>query len=130
MMKLMKQILKFGIVGVCSTAIDMGLLYLFTEFFNIHYLVSAALSFSISLVFNYICSMAFVFARKEEASKGKEFILFVLLSVCGLLLNQFFLWLLVEQLSLHYMISKVFATGVVMVWNFVTRKIFIEKKEN
>ena len=30
--------------------------------------------------------------------------------------------------SRSYIIAKPFATGVVMVYNFITRKIFIEKK--
>ncbi|MFP3156355.1 GtrA family protein [Lachnospiraceae bacterium ZAX-1] len=129
MIKLIKQIIKFGIVGGLSTAIDLVLLFVFTEFFGIYYLWSAAMSFSISLIFNYICSMHFVFQRKEDAHKGKEFLLFFILSVCGLGINQLLLWILVEQFTIHYMLSKILATGVVMVWSFVTRKIFLEKKD-
>lgn len=128
MIRLIKQMIRFGIVGVFSTGLDMGLLYLFTEFFHIHYFLSAALSFSVSVIFNYSCSMAFVFTRAEGTHQGKEFFVFIFLCICGLLINQLLMWLLVEKLHIYYMVSKIFATAVVMVWNFVTRKIFIEKK--
>ena len=39
------------------------------------------------------------------------------------------MYLTVEKLGIYYMISKIFATGIVMVWNFITRKIFIENYE-
>lgn len=39
------------------------------------------------------------------------------------------MWLGVSVLGIFYMVTKIFATAVVMVWNFVSRKIWLEKKE-
>ena len=36
------------------------------------------------------------------------------------------MWAGVELLGVHYLITKIFATAIVMVWNFVTRKIFLD----
>ena len=55
--------------------------------------------------------------------------IFVILSVIGLGINEACMWFTVETLGIHYMLSKVGATAVVMVYNFISRKIFIEKKE-
>lgn len=126
--KLIMQAFKFGIVGVISTIIDFGLLYLFTDVFGIYYLVSAAASFLISLVFNYIASMKFVFHGRKDVSKRKEFLIFAVLSICGLVINELLLRVCVDRFGMHYMLGKVFATAVVMVWNFVTRKLFIEER--
>lgn len=128
MRKLIEQIMKFGVVGFLCFFIDYGLMILFTEAFHINYLVSAALSFSISTIVNYSLSMRYVFKSKKDANKINEFILFVVLSVIGLGVNEAAMWIAVEGLGIHYMISKIGATAVVMVFNFVTRKILLEDK--
>ena len=126
MKKLMNQILKFGIVGVIATIIDFAVLYILTEFIHIHYLVSSIISFTVSVIFNYILSIKWVFEVNHKQTK-KDFILFVVLSVIGLGINELIMYLMVDKLGIHYMFTKIFATGVVMVYNFITRKIFIEK---
>lgn len=128
MKKLIEQIFKFGIIGVLAFVIDYGIMILLTEVFNINYLISSGISFTISVIFNYICSMKYVFVGRDDISKEKEFIIFVILSVIGLGINQLVMWLMVDKLGMFYAIVKLFATAVVMVWNFVTRKIFLEKK--
>jgi putative flippase GtrA len=126
MKKLFQQIARFGVIGVLAFAIDYGFLYAFTEWLGIHYLISSVLSFSISVIFNYIASVLWVFDVKQETSKTRNFILFIVFSVIGLGINQLVMWLGVESLGLHYMLVKIFATAVVMVWNFVTRKKMLE----
>ena len=128
MRKLIEQIMKLGVVGFLCFFIDYGLMILFTEAFHINYLISAALSFSISTIVNYSLSMRYVFKSKKDANKVNEFILFVVLSVIGLGVNEAAMWIAVDGLGIHYMISKIGATAVVMVFNFVTRKIFLEDK--
>ena len=126
MKKLINQILKFGIVGVIATIIDFAVLYLLTEFLHVHYLISSIISFTVSVIFNYILSIKWVFEVNHKQTK-KDFVIFVVLSVIGLGINSLIMYLLVDKLNIHYMFTKVFATGVVMVYNFITRKIFIEK---
>ena len=127
MKKLIIQLIKFGIVGVVATVIDFGVLMLLTEMLHIDVLVSSAVAFSVSVIANYILSMLFVF-KGGKNGKVKEFILFVVLSVGGLLINQFIMWLGTEILMLYYLWVKVFACIFVPIYNFVTRKIFLEKK--
>ena len=89
-------------------------------------MISSIISFTVSLIFNYILSIKWVFdVRKKQTYK--EVIVFVLLSVFGLLINQLVMYVGSDLLNIYYMITKLVATFIVMVWNFVTRKIFIEK---
>ena len=127
MKELIIQLIKFGIVGVIATIIDMGTLVFLKEVAHIDVLVSSAASFSVSVIANYILSMLFVFQSKQD-NKLKEFCVFVILSVGGLLLNQFVMWLGTEVLAIYYLLAKVLATILVPIYNFVTRKIFLEKK--
>ena len=129
MKKLIAQFMKFGIVGVIAFVIDYGFMVLFTEVFGVPYLISTTVSFIISVIFNYFASMRFVFKRKDDMSRRREFIIFVVLSVIGLVINDVFMWLMVDFLFIDYRISKIVVTFIVAVWNFVTRKIFLEAKE-
>lgn len=127
--KLLKQIAKFGVVGFLCFFIDYGLMVLLTEIGGLNYLLSSGISFCVSVVVNYLLSMRFVFRPKKDGSRAKEFIVFVALSVSGLLLTELLMMIGVEWLGAHYMFAKVVVTGIVMVYNFVTRKIFLEEKE-
>ena len=120
MKKLIAQFMKFGIVGVIAFVIDYGFMVLLTEVFGVPYLISTTVSFA---------SMRFVFKRKDDMSRRREFIIFVVLSVIGLVINDVFMWLMVDFLFIDYRISKIVVTFIVAVWNFVTRKIFLEAKE-
>ena len=51
---------------------------------------------------------------------------FLVLSVIGLGINQLIMWIAVDKGHIFYMISKIGATAVVTVYNFITRKIFLE----
>jgi putative flippase GtrA len=128
MKKLMEQIVKFGFVGFLCFFIDYGLMVLLKERLGIHYLISSTISFTVSVIVNYILSITFVFETDKSKNKVGEFVIFVCLSVIGLGINALCMWVAVEFIHIHYMLSKIGATAVVMVYNFVTRKIFIEKK--
>ena len=122
------QIIKFGIVGVVATFVDVGVLVVLKELLHIDVLVSSAISFCVSVAVNYILSMTFVFKSKNQ-NKLREIVIFVLLSVVGLCLNQLILWIGVTFTPVYYLIVKLFALVIVPVYNFITRKIFLESKE-
>ena len=126
MHKFIKQILRFGIVGGIAFLIDYALLYILTEYIGIHYLISSIISFTISVIFNYILSIKWVFDVKRKQGT-KEFIIFIVLSVIGLLINSLIMYIMVDILKIYYMLSKLVSTLIVMIYNFITRKKFIEK---
>ena len=125
MKKLFEQIIKFGLVGFLCFFIDYGIMVFLTEIANINYLISSGISFTVSVIVNYILSLTFVFDTKK-GNKIKEFVIFVVLSVIGLGINQVLMWFCVDILEIFYMISKIGATAVVMVYNFITRKLILE----
>lgn len=130
MEKLIKQLMKFGVVGVIAFAIDYGLMIILAELFGVNYLASATISFIVSVAFNYAASMRYVFTHKEGMSKRREFIIFIVLSVIGLGINDLCMWLGTSLLSIDYRITKIVATAVVSAWNFVTRKKFLDGGES
>ena len=139
MKKLINQIMKFGVVGGLAFLIDYGVFVLLANKLEINYLIANIFSFTLSLIFNYLMSMKFVFERKENTDKRKEFVTFTILSVIGLGIQEIIILGCVDGLYLNNALlqekfdidiakqaGKIIATGVVMVYNFISRKIFIE----
>lgn len=127
MKNLIKQIMRFGVVGVISFLVDYGILYVLTEKANIYYLISAGISFTVSVIINYLLSMSWVFKSNNKRGKKEEFILFVIMSLGGLLLNQIMMYVFVDHMNVYYMLAKIVATAIVMVYNFISRKLVLER---
>ena len=126
MRNLITQIMKFGVVGVIAFVIDYGVMVLLTEVFSIPPVASATVSFIVSVVFNYLASMKYVFSHKSDMSRKREFAIFIALSVAGLLINDAIMWAGTETHPSITELSGIAATAIVMVWNFITRKIFLD----
>ena len=150
MKKLMEQILKFGIVGVICFFIDylvgiaamnIAMKVLGEGGFATASTIGSVLGFIVSVIANYILSFKFVFQRKENMDRRAEFVIFLILSVIGLGINALTVWgftgpiysssAMLRRLmgyNMAYTVGKIIATAVVMVYNFVTRKKFLEQK--
>lgn len=129
MKKLIEQILKFGVVGIIATVIDFGVLYILSQPLGLDPVLSAGISFCVSLVFNYVASMRYVFTHREDMSRSREFVIFLVLSLIGLAINEAIMAAGVAVLgnsALAVMGTKVLATAIVMVWNFVSRKKWLD----
>lgn len=125
---LLKQIIRFGFVGGSATLLDYGVMVLLKEALGLDYLTASGISFSVSVIYNYVLSIFWVFQVDKEKSSFVSFVIFLALSLVGLGLNQLLMWLLVSGAGIFYMVSKIAATAVVMIYNFITRKLFLEKR--
>ena len=115
------EIIRFCFVGGLSLIVDYAVLYSLTEFAGIYYLYSSAISFGVSVVFNYWLCVIYVFkgARKQTA---RQAIIFFTTGAIGLVLNQLCMWFFVAIMQLHYLIAKLGATVIVTIWNYITKR--------
>ncbi|WP_273446553.1 GtrA family protein [Thermophilibacter provencensis] len=128
---LIEQFLKFGVVGAIAFVIDYGILMLLSQVVGWDPVPSSAVSFTVSVVFNYFVSMRYVFTRREDLSRRREFAIFVILSVIGLGINSVCIWAGTQALgdgAIAVTATKVVATVVVALWNFWSRKRWLEAK--
>ena len=114
----LREILRFLLVGGGCFLLDYGLL------FGLNYLTSSAISFTVSLVVNYILCVTVVFHAGHQ-SAGKT-ALFVTTSLMGLGINQACMYVFVEWAGLWYMAAKIGAAAVVTVWNYVTKRLVLK----
>jgi len=125
--KLLLQIFKFAIVGGIAFVIDYVTLIICKEVFHLNTLLSAAIAFTVSVIINYILSVKWVFDVSDKHSGKRNFIIFIVFSVMGLGLTELIMWIGEDLLHISYLIVKIVATIIVMIFNFITRKIFLEK---
>ena len=124
--KLVKQIVKFGLVGGLAFIIDYAVLIICKELLSLPILLATAIGFIVSVIFNYIASIKWVFDVNKERSSTKQFILFIVFSVIGLLITELIMWVGTDIFDIIYLFVKIVATAIVMVFNFITRKMFLE----
>lgn len=124
--KLLIQIFKFGIVGGIAFVIDYVSLIVCKEVFHINTLLAAAIAFTISVIYNYIASVKWVFDVNKEKNEKTNFVIFIVLSIVGLIITEIIMWFGTDVMKISYLIIKIVATAIVMVFNFITRKMFLE----
>lgn len=120
------EVIRFLIVGGGCFLLEYILLYVLTEYMHIGYLVSSAIAFTVSLLVNYILCLLVVFNVKHQSSL--EIGLFIITSLIGLIINQGVMWFLVEIIAWWYMFAKVIASGIVMIWNYITKRYILIRK--
>ncbi len=125
--ELMIQIFKFIVVGGIATVIDWIIYFVLYHFIKIEPIIANIISFAVSVVYNYWASCKYVFKVNKEKSRARQFVEFIVFAIIGLLINEVIIWGLHNQLEWNAMLVKIIATAIVMVFNFVTRKKFLEK---
>jgi len=119
------QLFRYTFVGGFAFVVDFGTLFLLTEIFHIHYLLSAAMAFILGLITNYFLSIKWVFSIRSIENKKIEFLLFSIIGLIGLGLNELLLWIFTDLILIHYLLSKIITAIFVYLWNFIGRKYLL-----
>jgi len=120
--------IRYGFVAVVAFAVDFGFLYIFTSYFHFYYLLSAVLSFSLSVLVNYLLSVLWVFTARDARKRSIEVTLFLLICLIALLLNIFLIWFFTSVLLVYYLVSKIIAVIIVFFWSFAARRFIFHSK--
>ncbi|MBR1806569.1 MAG: GtrA family protein [Selenomonadaceae bacterium] len=115
------EFVRFCFVGGLSLIVDYAVLYSLTEWAGMYYLHSSAISFGVSVVFNYWLCVQYVFKGAKKQTT-RQAIIFFSTGVVGLGLNQLCMWFFVDVAGVHYLIAKLGATVIVTAWNYVTKR--------
>lgn len=126
-----KELIKYLIVGVLTTAINYACFVILTKMFNIDIHISNIISWVVSVVFAYFTNKLFVFESKSFKPKiiAKEVSEFVAARVFSLLIEELILYVFVNLLSMNALIIKLVANVVVIIINYVLSKLIIFKKD-
>lgn len=118
------EIIRFVVVGGICFILEFALLYALTEYLYIPYLISSALAFIIALIVNYLLCVYVVFHAQNQSNTKRTW--FIITSIAGLGVNQIVMYVTVEKFGIWYMFAKFFAAAIVMIWNYITKKIILK----
>ena len=118
------QFFRYGIVGGIAAVVNIGMLYVFTEFLGLHYIISNILAFTLGLITNYLLSVRYVFSKERKKDRKLEFIVHAVIGIIGLCLDTLLVYLFTEKVRLYCMTSKIISTGIAFGYNFMARKMF------
>mgnify|MGYP000731125056 CR=1 FL=1 len=116
------RFVKFCLVGASGVLVNMGLLWLLTEFVGLFYLLSAAISIETSIITNFILNDRFTFPDRRSAGAKhflKRLVKFNLISLAGLGINLGVLWLLTAVFGVYYLLSNLCGIAVATLWNYL-----------
>jgi len=126
-----KPFIKYAIVGVLGTAIDIGSLYLLVEYAHLQVIPASVISFLLAVINNFILNKIWTFENKSKNYR-KLFVKFLIVSTIGLLLTIASMYLFVHLLAIWYILAKAITSVIVLTWNFLGNKFWtfiIKQKE-
>jgi len=132
------QILRYLIAGGIAFVVDNGVYNFLVIILNFNHILSNVISFIFGLFTNYFISRQWVFNKKNH-NLLKDFALFSIIGVIGLLLSSLIIFLLIDCRILIKLFAylnedaakaaaKLISSVIVLFWNFIGRKIFVFKE--
>lgn len=134
MNKRIAEVFRFILTGGVCTLIEYAALYVLKEWLHMGAVAATPIAFLVSVVFNYVLCVRWVFSGAKEGSRKAQ-LGFVITSGVGFFLNWLIMWALTTLLGEDavlltlfgfdlkiYWVNKIIATGLVMVWNYITKR--------
>lgn len=112
------KFIKFCAVGFSGMLIDFGTTWLLKEKARVNKYIANSTGFALAATSNYIWNRIWTFHSSNDQI-AVEYLSFILISVAGLGINNFVIFLLNDKLKFNFYLSKLIAIGVVTIWNFV-----------
>lgn len=111
------KFIKFALVGISGLFIDFGFTFLLKEKFFFNKYFASSIGFSFAVISNYFFNKYWTFhdLNPEIFSQAGKF---VLIAIIGLIINNQVIYLFNHKKQWNFYISKVFAIGIVVLWNF------------
>lgn len=140
---IIKQVIKFFVVGVMNTGIDLAvlntLMFAFQKTEGVFYSVFKALSFFTAVVFSYYINKNWTFRDSSTDSSNKKFAQFITISIISAFINVGTASLVVTfikpSVGLDFISNQLWGnigalcgTAIGLIWNFTGYKFIVFKK--
>lgn len=120
------ELLKFGVIGGLSTAINYGIFYFSYVHFGVYYLISSSFGYTAGIIFSYLGNRFWTFSPTMQ-NQAYEFMLYILICLISLSFSLATLNILVTAFSINPLLANVLAICVSAVSNFAGLKLFVFK---
>ena len=117
------KFIKFCLVGFSGIFVDFGTTYFFKEVLKVQKYVANAIGFTLAATTNYFLNRIWTF-NSHNPQIVKEFSRFFIIALIGLGINSAIIWLLNGKFKINFYLSKLVATVIVTLWNFLINAYF------
>lgn len=121
--ELLLKFLKFGAVGFSGVFVNFGITYICKEWLKLNKYLSNIFGFVFAATTNYILNRLWTF-QSSNPQIGTEYAKYFVIALIGLGIDTTTVWLLNGKLKWNFYLSKLFAVGASMLWNFVGNLLF------
>ena len=122
----LKKFISYFFVGGLAALVEWLTFFIFNSFSS--YFIATIIAFIVATTVNYFLGKKWTF--KSYQKRKMDVVAVFVVSGIGLLLNLLFMYLLVEIIKIPYeLLDKIIATGLVFIWNYLSRRIFIYNKK-
>jgi dolichol-phosphate mannosyltransferase len=127
----LQRLLRFILVGTFGAVLNTGLLWFFTGFWKIYYLLSSLCSIELCILFQFFLNDRWTFHDRKTRT-AKQLIQRVFLSntwrTGGILINLGILWLLTEFQGINYLVSNGIGILAAFLFNYLLESKFTWKE--
>lgn len=121
---LARQLVRYFGVAVVAAVVDTGTLWLLASQAHVHYMIAAAVAFTLGLLTNFGLARTFVFGA-SRLPFWAELSSYAVIGIAGVALTEVVLFVGVDLVALPLLIAKAFALAIVFFWNFFARRFLI-----
>jgi putative flippase GtrA len=111
------KFIKFCAVGFSGMVIDFGTTWLLKEKLGINKYIANSTGFILAASSNYLVNRYWTF-HSVNPRIATEYLSFISISLVGLAINNLVIYILNGRMKMNFYLSKLFAIGVVTLWNF------------
>jgi len=123
------RLLKFAVVGISGVAVNMGVLYLLTEFYHILYIISSIIAIEISIISNFFLNDLWTWRDRAKKPFRERFVQYhISVGLTAILANWLILLILTEFFHIYYMISNLIGIAVGTFANYILNDLWTFRK--
>ncbi len=120
---MIKQFIRFCVVGGSGVFVDFGITYLCKEWLRLNKYIANSIGFLCASTSNYIFNRVWTF-HNADPDIAAQYLRFLGIAAIGLALNNLGIWVLHNRFGMNFYLAKLFSLGLVTFWNFFMNYFF------
>lgn len=117
-----QQFLRFSAIGIVATAVHYGILVVLVEALHIQSILATSIGFVAGAFVSYLLNRRYTF--QSNSLFWNKLAKYYGMTTVGLLINGAIVALLLSW-DFYYLVAQVFATGIVLIWNFLSARLVV-----
>lgn len=123
------RVLRYLVAGGTAAFVDLGILYLLTDWFGMHYLLSATLAFVIAFCVSFFLQKFWTFGDETRDRMHAQATVYFVIAVANVFANLGLMYLLVDVFGIWYMLAQIFVGAAIACYSFLIYRTFVFKTQ-